>query len=321
MRVITIETDSARTCSVPICACIGYFDGMHLGHQALITKTNELAEKYGCESALITFDPDPWTAIRGCTDVKHISTFRQRINKAVEFGIQNIVILKFTKKMSELSPESFISGILGRLNLKALVCGFDFHYGYRGEGNAESLRQTVPYEVSVIDAVNDSCGKISSTRISEAVVKGSVEEASAMLGYLYEMEGLVIHGRRKGTGMGFPTANIRYADEYLLPKIGVYACYACIGRNTYRAMVNIGHNPTLNYSEKVSLEAHIIGWSGDLYGKNIVLKFITYVRGEKQFKNRDNLIMQLEQDLRDINRIIDDYEKRISDNDAGSAER
>lgn len=312
MRIITIGMNTSLVYKVGLCACIGYFDGMHLGHQKLIEKTISMAKEKGCESALITFDPDPWVTIRNQKDVHHISTFRERINQAVGLGIENIVILQFDKEMSQLSPDQFLSEILGRLNLKGMVCGFDFHYGAKGMGNAETLQKHAPFDVFVVDAVSDDKGKISSTRISECIEEGKMEEATAMMGRMFEMEGVVIHGRNKGTSMGFPTANIQYSPEYLIPKTGVYACYVQVGSEKYRAMVNVGHNPTMNYSEKISVEAHLLNCHKDLYGKHIVLYFVSYIREEIKFRSRENLIMQLEQDTRNINALLEDYESAIS---------
>lgn len=311
MRVINIRTDTLNRQRIALCACIGYFDGMHKGHQALIHETVRMAKEQGCESALITFDPDPWIVLKDMQEIRHITTMRQRINMAVAFGIQNIVVLKFTKDMSHKSPEEFVSDILGQLNLKGLVCGFDFHYGFKGQGNSDSLKQSASYEVRVVDAVSDEEGKISSTRITEAIENGEIAKANEMLGYEYQIEGTVIHGRHIGTGMGFPTANVGYSKEYILPKKGVYVCYAKIGSQKYRAMANIGHNPTVNYTDRMSLEAHLIGFKGDLYNKMITVSFIQYLRPEMKFRNSDNLVMQLDQDLRNANRILDAYEQSL----------
>jgi riboflavin kinase/FMN adenylyltransferase len=214
--------------------------------------------------------------------------------------------------MSEQSPAEFIEKTLGQLNLYGLVCGFDFHYGFKGAGNCESLQNDAPYEVRVVEAVEDETGKISSTRISAAIEQGNMEEAARMLGYEYQIDGTVIHGRHIGTGMGFPTANVGYSTEYILPKKGVYACYAKIGGKKIRAMVNIGHNPTVNYTDRMSLEAHLIDFKGDIYGRMITVSFIRYLRPEMKFRNADNLVMQLDQDLRDTNRILDAYEQSFS---------
>ncbi len=315
MRVINISCERRNTRRIPLCACIGYFDGMHRGHQALIRETVAMAKRNHCESALITFDPDPWVTLHDLTDVKHITTMRQRMNMAVELGIDNIVVLHFSKQMAAMPPEAFVSDILGQLDLKGIVCGFDFHYGAKGAGNCETLRKQASFEVAVVDAVEDEEGKISSTRISKLVEEGRMEEANELLGYEYQMEGIVIHGRHKGTSMGFPTANIRYSPEYIMPLTGVYAGYARIGNRKVRAMINIGHNPTLNYSENLSVEAHLIDFRGDLYGRMITLHLIRHLRPEMKFKNRSNLIMQLDQDLRDTGKILNAYERSLSSAD------
>lgn len=308
MRIITIGVNSSSRPHTPLCACIGYFDGMHLGHQKLIQKTLELSEKYQCESALITFDPDPWVTLKGLNSIQHITTMRQRMNLAVHFGIENIVILKFTQEMSQLSPEDFVTRILGKLNLNGLVCGFDFRYGFEGRGDCELLKEQMDCEVQVVEAVTDNQGKISSTRISAALRKGELHKVNAMLGYPYFIEGTVIHGNHKGTGMGFPTANVRYSQENILPRGGVYAGFAIVDGKQYKAMINIGHNPTLNYRQIISVEAHLIGLNSMIYGKYIRLYPLYYLRSEMRFKNKDNLCMQLYQDRRTVISLLKDYE-------------
>lgn len=300
MRVIHIDLNHLKKITTPMTACIGYFDGLHKGHQKLVEATVKMAEKYNCETALITFDPDPWVVIKGMQKVKHISTMRQRMNRAVDLGIHNIVLLDFTRDMSELSPEDFLTRVLGSLNLKGLVCGFDFHFAYKGSGDAAFLQAHAPFEVQVIPAVEDEQGKISSTRISECIVNGRMEEANAMLGYPFTMEGKVVHGKHRGTSMGFPTANVQYSEEYLLPRTGVYAGIAIVGRERYECMINIGSNPTFHDIDHLSLEAYLFDFKGDLYGRIIKLEFLRYMREERSFQSKENLIMQLEQDMHGI---------------------
>lgn len=291
-----------------MCACIGYFDGMHRGHQALIKETVAMAKEKQCETALITFDPDPWVTIKGLQDVKHITTIRQRINKAVSYGIQNIVVLKFTKEMAQLPPEEFVTKVLGKLNLMGMVCGFDFHYGAMGAGNSETLKRDAAYAVHVIGEVDDEIGKISSTRISQCISDGDMEQAAEMLGSYYSIEGVVVHGRHIGTDIGFPTANVAYSEEYLLPKPGVYACIAYVGGKRYRSMVNFGHNPTFNYRQELSLEAYLLDFNGDIYENTIRIDFLHFMRNEMTFHSKENLILQLEQDVRNVRKLIDHYE-------------
>ena len=295
MRIVNVKLGEIRKQKNPVVACIGYFDGMHKGHQALVNATLEKAKELGIESGLITFDPDPWVTLRDAKDVKHITPLQQRINIAVELGIKNIFILNFTKEMAALSPLDFIK-VLDSCNIKALICGFDYHYGQFGKGDIESLKRDADFEVIVIDAVSDSEGKISSTRITNLIEDGEVHKAEELLGYAYRVEGYVVHGNAKGRTIGYPTANVSVPSEYLEPKGGVYACFALIDGKKYKAMVNIGHNPTFNYTETMSLEAYILDFSGDLYDKRLKISFKYYLRPEKKFKYIGNLKMQLEQD-------------------------
>ena len=308
MRIIKMGLYSNRVYTNPMCACIGYFDGMHKGHQALIQKTIEMAKRKGCESALITFEPDPWVTIKHVKDVKHITTMRERLNRAVEYGIQNIIILDFSSDFAKLSPEDFVQQILSKISLKGLICGFDFHYGFMGKGSAETLQQTEGLEVEVVQPIEDEQGKISSTRITQCIEDGKMEDAEEMLGYFFRISGIVVHGRHQGNAIGFPTANIHYDPEYILPKSGVYAGFVIIQNKKYGAMINLGHNPTFNYRNDLSLEAHIIDFDQDIYGKLISVEFIRFIRDEKRFSSKGNLIMQLEQDIISTKKILKEYE-------------
>ena len=308
MRIIKMGLYSNRVYTNPMCACIGYFDGMHKGHQALIQKTIEMAKRKRCESALITFDPDPWVTIKHVKDVKHITTMRERLNRAVEYGIQNIIILDFSSDFAKLSPEDFVQQILSKISLKGLICGFDFHYGFMGKGSAETLQQTEGLEVEVVQPIEDEQGKISSTRITQCIEDGKMEDAAEMLGYFFHISGIVVHGRHQGNAIGFPTANIHYDPEYILPKSGVYAGFVIIQNKKFGAMINLGHNPTFNYRNDLSLEAHMIDFDQDIYGKLISVEFIRFIRDEKRFSSKGNLIMQLEQDIISTKKILKEYE-------------
>ncbi len=295
MRIINVNLNQLKKQKNSVVACIGYFDGMHKGHQALVQATIQKANELNLESGLITFDPDPWVTIKGMKDVKHITPLQQRINLAVEFGIKNIFILNFTKEMAALSPEEFIK-VLDSCNIKALICGFDYHYGQFGKGDIESLKRDADFEVIVVDAISDDEGKISSTRITNLIEEGNVHKAEELLGYAYRVEGTVIHGKEKGRTIGYPTANVKIPSEYLQPKSGVYACFVLADGKKYKAMVNIGHNPTFNYTKTMSVEVHILDFTGDLYDKRLKIFFKYYLRPERKFQYIGNLKMQLEQD-------------------------
>ncbi len=308
MRIITIDLQNPSFMKIPVAGCIGYFDGLHKGHQALLLETKKQAKLHGCESALITFDPDPWVTIKGVSDdrLSHITTLIQKRKLAIDYGIDNVIILHFTKEMCELSPIEFERRVLKACNLKALVCGFDFQYGYKGEGNAKSLQASKEsnFDVVVVNPIEDEKGKISSSRIVLLLNNGKIEEANALLGHPFEMVGEVVHGKRVGRHFGFPTANLRFPKEYVQLKPGVYAVFAIVKGKKYKAMLNIGHNPTMNYSKELSYEVNIIGFDEMIYHTKIAIQVMKYLRAEKKFQNTDNLIMQLEQDRFTVERLL-----------------
>ncbi|MBO7703082.1 MAG: bifunctional riboflavin kinase/FAD synthetase [Solobacterium sp.] len=306
MRIDRISLDRKYQPKTPVVACIGFFDGVHKGHQELIRKTVERAKELDCDTALITFEPDPWVTLRGVeeSELEHLTTTKQKINLVVKYGIHNVYLLEFTKEMADLSPNDFVAQVLGQLNLKGLVCGYDFRFGARGEGDAAMLKEIAPCDVFVIEEIDHEGAKISSSRIVERVKEGDFYSAYLMLGHPFSMDGKIVAGSHQGTGLGFPTANVQYSPEYVIPKLGVYSAHVQIRGKTYGAMVNVGHNPTFNYSQDVSIEAHILNLKQDLYGEHISVIPEQYIRPEMQFKNRENLILQLESDYQKVRKLL-----------------
>ncbi|SJZ89309.1 bifunctional riboflavin kinase/FAD synthetase [Anaerorhabdus furcosa] len=297
MKVDKISLNCTKI-SEPIAACIGYFDGLHLGHRALINKTIEVAKEKKVESALITFSPDPWVTIKGLTNVQHLTSEKRRIELAEKLGIDRVIILDFTKEMSELAPEEFINQVLIPCNLKALICGFDFHYGFKGAGNTETLKQNSSslFDLVVIESINEEEKKISTTRITEYLESGEVEHANRLLGYPYEIYGEVVHGYKRGREIGFPTANVDVLDELIIPRVGVYAGWTIIDGIRYQSMINVGHNPTFNFSKKLSVESNIFDFDDQIYGKEIRIQFVSYLRDELKFDTIQELIDQMDLD-------------------------
>ena len=298
MKVDTIRTQGEQIIDGPVCACIGYFDGLHRGHRALIDETVSRAKAAGCESALITFSPDPWITIGKMSKVQHLTTMEQRIELAGRMGIDRVIILDFVKAMAELPPKAFIDMLVTHCPLKALICGFDFHYGKFGSGSVETLKAEAAgrFDVVVIEAVNDQGDKISSSRISRCLEQGDVAEAGRLLGYPYEIRGVVVHGRQKGREWGFPTANLKTEEETLLPLGGVYAGEAESGGRSWKAMINIGHNPTCNPVRELSVEANLLDCAEDFYDQPMRLRFYKRLRTERQFASLQELIEQLHRD-------------------------
>lgn len=277
-------------------ACIGYFDGLHLGHQALLHKTLELAEKTQSKAAIITFEPDPWETIFE-KKYQHLTTMKDRIEMAKTMGFDYFIILTFNKEMSALTGEQFYQRILKTMPLKHLVCGFDFKYGYKGQGTIEQLKQQAKtFDITVIEQVKDGQEKISTTRIIEAINQGNVEEAHRLLGYPYRIRGVVGSGRKQGTKIGYPTANIDYHCEYIIPAEAVYVGELMLDNKTYPAMISIGHNPTFNQRIDLALEVHIFNFNRSIYGERVAVNFLHYLRPQIKFDYIDDLIQQLDQD-------------------------
>ena len=277
-------------------ACIGYFDGVHKGHQKLMERTLIAAKAKKLTAACITFDPDPWVVLKNAKNIPHLTSVKERIRLIENTGIEVLYLVRFTKELADLSPAEFIEKILVPLNIRHLVCGFDYSYGKYGAGKAEDLKKERAFDTEVVGAVLYENEKISSTRIEECLRKGEADKARVMLGYPYSITGTVVKGRSKGKTIGFPTANIKPGDIYVMPKPAVYAGICEVAGKEYRAMINIGHNSSFNRYEDLSLEAHLIGFEGNLYRKKITVRFYRFVRDEIEFSSLDELKAQLTYD-------------------------
>ena len=306
MRIDKISLKNTYKPNTPVVACIGFFDGVHRGHRELIQAAVDLSKELGCASGLISFEPDPWVTVKGMKleDCEHLTTTKQKINLVSGMGIQNVYLLDFTPEMSQLSDTEFVANVLGQLNLKGLICGFDFHFGRKGEGDARRLQELLNCPVRIIEEVTEGGTKISSSRIVECVKEGDFLGAYKLLGHPFAMDGKIVHGQHVGTGLGFPTANVACSPEYVTPKLGVYSGHVKVRGKTYGAMINVGHNPTVNYTSNISIEAHLFHFDYDIYNEYVSVIFEQYIRPEIQFKTRDNLIMQLESDRQKVMRAL-----------------
>lgn len=297
MIIKTLHVNKAFSMEESITACIGYFDGLHIGHQKLIEKVLNISKHTNTKSALITFDPDPWVVIKGLTDIPHITPMKHRMRIAEKMGIEYWIILDFSKEMADLSPEEFIEKILKPLHLHTLVCGFDFTYGRKGEGSIEELKAQSDFQVAVIDEVSSEHKKISSTRIEQLLMEGKMEKAASFMGRWYDIEGVVKGGSHVGHKQGFPTANLHLLNAYVIPKKGVYIGGVKVKEKWHKAMINVGNNPTYNYKDRISIEAHILDFDETIYDEYVTFRFLSYIRDEHKFENTQALIDQLNKDL------------------------
>jgi riboflavin kinase/FMN adenylyltransferase len=285
----------------PLSLALGYFDGLHLGHINLIKKTLEVAKKQQLASAMITFEPNPLITLNKIKEEQVLTTIDDRLEILETLGVDYIIVLKFTKEVAGLLPEQFINQLIKPMNVKALVCGFDYYFGKNNQGDSTTLLNLSQgdYQVYVIDKVINVQEKISSSRIIALLQYGNVEKANELLNRNYSIKGQVITGKQIGRQLGFPTANIDYYP-YVLPKRGVYGVKVIINNKIYIGMCNIGINPTIGELNKKSMEVNIFDFNEDIYHKTIKVYFYFFVRDEMKFSSKEELIQQLSQDKENI---------------------
>ena len=295
MEVVHIDFRHVPLLQDSVC-CIGYFDGLHLGHQALIEKAVSIAKQKNIQSGLITFDPDPWVVFKPDANLDHLTSMQDRIRLASQMQIDVFYIMHFTKEFASLEPEQFHE-VLHTMQVQSLVCGFDYHYGKKNSGNIETLKRQNYFEVSVIDSVNSKSLKISSTRIENLIRSGNIEEANELLDTYYSMAGIVGQGFQRGRKLlGIPTANLDLQEAYVVPAVGVYTGYMLYEGILYPAMINVGKNPTFE-NVNMTIEAHVLDFSKMIYGADVRFFFVSKIRDEMKFNSLQGLRNQLLLDI------------------------
>ncbi len=287
---------------------IGYFDGVHNGHQEVIRKAKTIAEDQGRESAVMTFHPHPSVVLKKKTQhVEYITPIDEKMKILDSMDVDRVYLVEFNKNLAQLLPQEFVDHFLIGLNVKHVVAGFDFSYGRMGKGTMESIPSHSRGEFSstVVDKVTQEGTKISSTLIREKIQQGSVQDIEPLLGRPYVIDGEVIQGDQRGRTIGFPTANINPTDDYLIPKVGVYAVKVHHGNKTYYGMANVGFKPTFEgESEKPTIEVNIFDYNGDLYGEYLRVEWHAFIRKETKFDGVNQLIDQLHEDEKQIREIF-----------------
>lgn len=272
------------------------FDGVHLGHKVLLQAAAEKAEALGAAPAAFTFLRKPAELFD--QKVYYLSTADQRRRWIGETGVLQVDMINFTREFAALSPEEFIRYLLERYNVKALVAGFNYTFGYRGAGNCETLRalgKKYGFETLILKPVLYNGEPVSSTRVREDVAAGRMEEAAAMLTRPYELVGKVVTNRRIGSKMGYPTANLE-TDFLLYPRDGVYATMALLDKKRYPAVTNVGRNPTVDGKTR-TVETYILDESLSLYGQTLTVRFLSRLRSEQLFGSIDELGDQIGKDV------------------------
>jgi riboflavin kinase/FMN adenylyltransferase len=280
---------------------VGFFDGVHCGHQEIFRQMKALATEPDQKTVAITFDPHPRIVLdNNQNDIKFINIFEKRTERIALSGIDYLLIINFTPEFAALSPEDFVREYLcHKLHIGTLVIGYDHHFGKGRSGDYHEMdRLGEQYGFSVMEVGEVCCeGEVvSSTKIREALKKGAIDVANKYLGYRYSITGTVVHGNMLGRKLGFPTANIALSDRYkLITANGVYACYVLVDEKWYEGMSNIGFRPTIEKSP-LTVEVHIFNFDEDIYGKTITIAFVQRIRDEIKFSDFEQLKRQLTQD-------------------------
>lgn len=280
---------------------IGTFDGVHQGHQAILERIVSVANRKNGKSILITFWPHPRFVLnKDPNKLKLLTTFEEKCDLIANIGVDYLLKIPFTPEFSNLSARAFVEKILvERVGTKELFIGYDHHFGNNREGNLDFLLRVCDeygFSVNEISKQEIDHVGVSSTKIREALLKGQVDLANALLGRSYSIQGTIIHGDKKGRKINFPTANIEVDEDYkLLPSDGVYAVRAKHNSDLYDGMLNIGFKPTVG-GNKRTVEVHLFNFEGNIYGEKLEIDFVAALRKEMKFEGLSELKEQLEKD-------------------------
>jgi riboflavin kinase / FMN adenylyltransferase len=285
----------------PAYLTMGAFDGVHRGHQALIGAMTAEAHAAGCAAVVVTFLPHPSVVLRGRRPLFYLSTPEEKAEYLSALQVDALVTHPFNTEVASIRAADFVTRLVQQARLRVLWCGEDFALGHNREGNVEFLRtegERQGFTVRVQPPVLIDGEIISSTRIRQTLRDGAVEQAARYLGRPFRLTGEVVQGAQRGRQLGIPTANVAVSDERATPAVGVYACHAYHAAGHAPAVVNIGFRPTFEGSEpRPIIEAHLLDFSGDLYGQRLSLDFVARLRPEMKFPGVDALLTQIKQDI------------------------
>jgi riboflavin kinase / FMN adenylyltransferase len=297
--MIIIEDNFNKRINEKTVIALGGFDGLHIGHRALIDKTISVAKRMNCKSMVFTFKNHPLTVINKTYSPKLLLNNHDKLNLLKSYGVEIVNLVNFDKDFMQLSPEAYITSLVKNYNAAGLVVGFNHRFGYKNLGDTDLLKvlsKTHGFSLNVVSPVKYKGEVVSSSKIRNLLGEdGDVEKASKMLSRPYFLEGIVIRGKQLGRKIGFPTMNLDYNKDFVLPRGGVY--YSLLEHNNrkYKGITNIGYNPTVE-NDKLSVETHILGFDEDLYDETIKINFINRIRDEKKFNSLVELSEQLKKD-------------------------
>lgn len=299
----------------PVVMALGYFDGVHLGHQKVINGAKKAAAEMGFKSAVMSFNPHPSVVLGKVDKVEHITSLEDKIKIIEDLGIDFFYIVRFTEEFANLLPQEFVDQYLIGLNVHHVVAGFDYSYGRMGKGKMETLpfHSRQQFTFTVIEKLQLCEEKISSTYIREYIREGRMESLPKLLGRYYTTSGIVIHGEKRGRKIGFPTANVGVSVDTMIPPTGVYAVKMTVANMVYQGVCNIGYKPTFHKENngRPTVEVFLFNFSGDIYGENVTVEWHLRLRSEKKFSGIEELAAQIEKDKQNAIKYFHNPENHI----------
>ncbi|AHV97815.1 bifunctional riboflavin kinase/FAD synthetase [Paenibacillus sabinae] len=311
MRTVTLtypmKPETAAEWDQPQIAALGQFDGLHRGHVSVISSAVAKAREEGLPAAVITFYPHP-KDVMGKGDYEgYLTPPRDKRELLAGLGVDVLFVIEFNEELSRVSPRDFVERMLLPLNISAAVVGFDFRFGYMGEGDADMLRllgngtmrvETVP--PFLLNGV-----KVSSSGIRKSLQNGEVELVNFWFGRRYHLRGTVVHGEKRGRTIGFPTANLELEDRYVIPARGVYAVRAFHNGKALPGVMNVGVKPTFHEGVTTpTFEIHMLDFSGNIYGEELKVELVSFIRPERRFDSVESLISQIREDAKTADKIL-----------------
>jgi riboflavin kinase / FMN adenylyltransferase len=289
------------------CITIGNFDGVHLGHQAIISQMVELANSNGKPLIVITFFPNPFDFFNPEIQSFYLSTPEEKKAHLLDLGVDQVLTFKFDRRFANLTPSEFLSGLKYKLALETLVVGEDFALGKNRQGTIPVLRnigERLSFKIKVLPSVKLDNRDISSTKVRKLLDRGEVGKVADLLSRYYAISGVVTHGSDRGAKIGLPTANITHWPKKKLPAIGVYASHVDLRGENYLGITNVGYRPTFENQATANIETFIFDFNDNIYGERMNLSFVAKIREEQKFSGVDEFLAQIERDKATARRIF-----------------
>lgn len=302
MEVIRIHhpLDPRQIPADPVVLAMGFFDGVHRGHQAVIQRAKVLAQKRGVKLAVLTYDHHPALVYRPLApdDRKYLSPEPRKLRQLERLGVDRVFWVNYTGEFAAQTPQEFVDRYLVAFHTVVAVAGFDHTYGPKDVATMARLPEYAQgrFDVETVPAETLAAGKVSSSRIRTAMKAGDIDLVNQLLGYTYGTTGVVVHGEARGRTIGYPTANVLAPENEWVPGIGIYTARLKVGAIWYPGMVSVGRNVTFGDDRPITVEMNLLDFHGNLYGENVAIEWHHRLRGEVKFADADALVAQLQQD-------------------------